>query len=201
MTLFTASDYATLKALTFRPDYPGYRPTVVESPNGDGVLDVGKSYSHVAIKYFPEEDRVPTRPMKPLFAYLRKAWVKSCQVASDLRVPPYFHPAFGAGALRILHYPPGTTSALHTDMSLFTVMCYRNVANPGLPDAEVHIGELGELLGLGPATPHEVRALDVPQESIVYFAVPDHAQAIPGTGMSVGEWIAERMKRSRYDVK
>lgn len=49
--IFNAHDYAALHAAVFRPDYPGYKPDVVEAPNGDGKLDVRKRYAHVATKY------------------------------------------------------------------------------------------------------------------------------------------------------
>lgn len=78
--------------------------------------------------------------------------------------------------------------------------------SPGL-----HIGEIGELVGLGPATPHRVPARPYAQKSIVYFAMPDHAAQLPGTGAggfppqyvgangpTVGEWLRERIARSRY---
>jgi hypothetical protein len=76
--------------------------------------------------------------------------------------------------------------------------------SPGL-----HIGELGELVGLGPATPHRVPARPYAQQSIVYFALPDHAAPLPGhagvavqgapvrLGPTVGQWLDERMARSR----
>ncbi len=78
--------------------------------------------------------------------------------------------------------------------------------SPGL-----HIGELGELVGLGPATPHRVPARPYVQKSLIYFAIPDHAARLPGdvqraaghvdgrhaAGPTVGAWLAERMARSR----
>lgn len=140
-------------------------------------------------------------------------------VASKLQVPQAFMPERKYGALRILEYPPQATSNLHTDFDLFTLMIYRDqpecfVAHelPGRErqtvaqqarlrearklNAQLHIGELGELIGLGPATPHEVIASDKPQHAIVYFAIPDHAAVLP-TGQTVGEWLSERMSRSR----
>jgi hypothetical protein len=202
--IFTANDYATLKALTFRDDYPGYRPAdgaVVEAPNGDGVLDTGKSYAHVAAKY---TDNLPYNGAgrSTLARYAIKAWRRAMEVArefSPLLATGVMAPSPDHGALRILHYPAGTGSALHTDFDLFTINCYRNVSNPGLPEVEVHMGELGELLGLGTATPHRVDPLPVAQEAIVYFAVPSHDAVLPAGG-TVGEWINERIARSRYSV-
>ncbi len=76
--------------------------------------------------------------------------------------------------------------------------------SPGL-----HIGELGELVGLGPATPHRVPARPYAQKSVVYFAMPDHAARLPRAyepmqdrpeppTQTVGEWLRERVARSRY---
>lgn len=82
--------------------------------------------------------------------------------------------------------------------------------SPGL-----HIGEIGELAGLGPATPHRVPARPYAQKSIIYFAIPDHAAILPPVhvcderpcrmsgcdgGQTVGAWLAERMARSRYEA-
>jgi hypothetical protein len=109
-------------------------------------------------------------------------WCQLCgkvdSVISDDRVCP----ALAAGA--------GT--AEHTDPSLFTIPLWRShpedlelkTRRPGgnvnldqmvaarrrVPD--LHMGELGEIIGLGPATPHRVPA-------IVFFAIPDHAAALP----------------------
>jgi hypothetical protein len=80
-----------------------------------------------------------------------------------------------------------------------------------LPDAALvlnrglHLGELGEAIGLGRATRHSVLPSAYPQHSIVYFAIPDHEARVPGTysaenpdvEMTVREWLNERMARSR----
>jgi hypothetical protein len=132
---------------------------------------------------------------------------------------------------------PGAGTAEHTDFDLFTIVCWRetprdlerldayeeggmgvyperlDTVSPGL-----HIGEIGELVGIGPATPHRVPARPYVQRSIVAFAIPDHAARLPGTtrkapfhtpghywtdlevdvpGPTVGEWLHERMARSR----
>jgi hypothetical protein len=111
---------------------------------------------------------------------------------------------------------PGSGSAEHTDFDLFTVNLWRStpedheqivihdggcygpepVWEPGA--REFHIGELGELVGLGPATPHRVPARPYVQKSIVYFAMPDHDTWLPLEACpTVGEWLKERMARSR----
>jgi hypothetical protein len=186
--LFSAADYADLRGLVFRADYAGYRPNVVEAPNGDGKKDPDKRFAHVAAKY------CPTLQMS---RYASVAHDRAMFLAYDRLVSDAFMPCPIAGALRVLEYPPGATSAMHTDFDLFTINCYRNEPNAGLPAGEVHIGELGELLGLGPATPHEVLASPRVQHAIVYFAIPSHAAVLP-SGQTVGAWIEERIKRSRY---
>lgn len=185
-----------------------------EVPN----IDAQKRYLHVADKYSP-----------PAWArvYQDVAYAHAARVAEALKVPREFFPAPSAGALRVLEYPAGAGSAEHCDFDLFTVLCWRetpddlelsidshdpvNISDrmaasrrlsPGL-----HTGELGELVGLGPATPHRVPARPYVQRSIVYFALPDHSALLPGTWIhddgsrkpqTVGEWLNERMKRSRY---
>lgn len=204
--IFSQSDYDTLASLVFRPDYPGYRPNVVESPHGDGVLDAQKKFAHVATKYLanygPDAEGRPdmTWDDYQCFIYLRRAYNRALVIAAGFGMSSVFWPRFDVGTLRVLDYPPGTGGALHTDFDLFTINLWRNVPNIGLPPGEVHVGELGELLGLGPATPHYVEPLPVRQLSLVYFATPSHDAVLP-SGETVGEWINERMKRSRYDVK
>lgn len=209
MSILNHADYSLLHSLVFAGDYPGYRPEIVELPNGDGKADVGKKYAHIATKYL---DRyVPANPSRKrlLFTALRQAHEVAEAIAGALNVPAAFWPKLEACALRVLHYPPGAGSEKHTDFDLFTVMCYRHPAEifkaePGfeLPAAvqkinpQCHLGELAELLGLGRATPHEVLPSSEPQGSIVYFALPDHKAALP-SGELVGEWLTERLARSR----
>ena len=61
----------------------------------------------------------------------------------------------------------------------------------------LHIGEIGELVGLGPATPHRVPARPYVQRSIVYFAIPDHAARLPccGSNRALGERIENPRRR------
>lgn len=198
-------DYQNLHAMVFQPDYPGYKPRVFEAPNGDGRLDTGKRYAHVSQKY--------VHPHYATQQYLRcvydQAFYEACRVADELKVPLSYWPERAHSALRVLEYPFGAGSEQHTDFDLFTILCYRN--GPGLVrddptvetlDAvspELHIGELGELCGLGPATPHRVepRYDGEVQKSVVFFAVPDYFAPLP-SGQTVGDWMAERKSRSRY---
>ncbi len=205
--IFTKDDYWALHSL-FHALYAGYKPNVLEAPNGDGKVDVQKRYLHVALKYNPPEWAVK---------YLARAHFEACRIAEALQVPPEFYPRVQDGTLRVLDYPAGVGSAPHTDFDLFTVHCYRSTPEDFVrlsavdPRAEaidphVHLGELAELIGVGKATEHFVAEQTYEQRSIVYFAMPDHSAMLPpyspiggvdGIGLSVGEWLAERYKRSR----
>ncbi len=134
--LFNASDYATIHSLVFRDDYPGYKPNVVESPNGDGKLDSLKRYAHVAEKYLapkgPDtygEDVYFTHHERDfcLSQYLDRAHLLSLEVAISIGVPREFWPVRKYGALRVLEYGPDAVTNPHTDFDLFTLMCYRNL--------------------------------------------------------------------------
>lgn len=187
--IFNATDFARLRTL-FDGSYAGYKPNVVEAPNGDDKLDVQKRYLHIATKYDP-----------PPWAreYLRAAFHHTMYIAQRLNVPAAFWPDIEACALRVLEYPPGADSAEHTDFDLFTFNAYRNKQDVvGDPGNGLFIGEIGELIGLGKATPHSVPARDYEQHSIVFFALPRHDVVLP-SGITVGEWLQERIARSRYD--
>lgn len=188
-------------------------------------------YLHVAPKYNP-----PPWAM----AYLARAHYEACRVAEALGVPAAYYPRVADGTLRVLDYDVGGSQPEHTDPDLFTIVLYRSTPedleltsgrmspnwrrNPdgtereGLDDARVidplvHIGEIGELVGLGPATPHRVPARPYRQQSIVYFAIPDHVERLPcaecgagkmwdgvgpcRAGQTVGKWLKERLARSR----
>lgn len=58
--MFTAQDYRIISEIVFDTEckYPGYRPNVVESPNGDGYWDGDKRYAHIAYKYLDEYKEV-----------------------------------------------------------------------------------------------------------------------------------------------
>jgi hypothetical protein len=215
--IFTRSDYDQLSCL-FDPHvgYRGYKPAVLEVPNGDGKVDAQKSYLHVALKYDP--------PSWAL-AYLARAHFEACRVAEALGVDPAYYPRVADGTLRVNWYSEGAGSHEHTDFDLFTVNCFREtpddleafaqyshdaahwVANP----FDHHVGEIGALVGLGAATPHRVIARPYVQRSIVYFAMPDHAAQLPcqkpGSGThtdctpTVREWLQERYARSRVPAR
>jgi isopenicillin N synthase-like dioxygenase len=181
--IFNSHQYQELHSLMFRPDYPGYKPEVVDSPNGDGVRDSGKRYAHVSQKYLtaPTRGDMNWGTLRVLMDYLDLAYQRASSIAVQLGVPREFMPSFEHGCLRVLEYPADTGSAWHTDFDLFTVNCYRDVHNWGLGDKpmEVHMGEIGELIGLGAAFPHKVVPDGAAQHSIVYFAEPSHDAVLP----------------------
>jgi hypothetical protein len=208
--IFSDRDYARLHDLVFSPDWPGYRPEVKELPNGDGRVDEDKRYAHVAAKYLAQAKRAGVfseRALSVLEMYLLAAHKQALAVAHLLDCPSAFLPRFEYGALRVLQYPPGAGGHSHKDFDLFTLMLYRdaperfqrlgNVRERGLlADPHLHIGEIGEMVGLGEANEHCVLASPAAQHSIVYFAIPDHA-AVFNDGNTVGLWLEERMARSR----
>jgi hypothetical protein len=224
--MFTRQDYDTLHSLVFQDGYPGYRKEVKEIPNGDGKVDRDKRYAHVATKYLGAHDDGPAT--LELLSYLHRAHALALDVARALGVPADFMPRVTECALRVLEYPAGVGGHAHTDFDLFTLSLYRSeparlkLARPGtyidgaqlVPDKPydrlirarelnrgLHIGELGELIGLGEATRHHVEPSTETQFSIVYFALPSPdavlEQANGRVRLTAGEWLAERYARSR----
>lgn len=203
MNLFTAFEHSVLSALfdkTLWPNYKGYKPDVLEAPNGDGKIDTTKRYLHVALKYDP-----------PDWArwYLARAHFEACRIAEAIKVPDAFYPKVENGTLRVLEYPAGAGSAEHTDFDLFTVHCYRStpedfqiVKGPKRAtqatdiDIDVHIGDIGAEIGLGSATRHYVPARPHSQKAIVYFAMPANDAIMPDGPRAI-DWIADRYGRSR----
>jgi hypothetical protein len=189
--------------------YAGYRPDVLEAPNGDGNIDDKKRYLHIALKYDPPE-----------WArwYLARAHFEACRIAEALGVPDAFYPKVENGTLRVLQYPAGAGSAEHTDFDLFSVHCYRSTpedfhrvdaVDPRAEaiDPDIHFGDLGAAIGLGYfATRHYVPERPYAQQAIVYFAMPANGARMPdaacvSSGLPLGttaiDWIADRYKRSR----
>lgn len=202
--IFTESDYDTLAAIVFRPDYPGNPASrgVVEAPNGDSRVDAQKRYSHVAMKYLdggPQTHHLTLQDFILLHSAHEKAFLQARRIAAQLNVSFGFLPHSQFGALRVLEYPEGVGGHVHTDFDLFAVNLWRNVPNPGLGGSKYHIGEIGELVGLGPAEPHYVAPLPVVQKSLVYFCIPSHDAILP-SGITVGAWLSERIARSRVAV-
>lgn len=218
--MFDAEDYITISDIVFQKDYPGYNPTIIESPNGDKNWDTDKRYAHIASKYLDKYQNLYEKVA--LQSYLYKANNKAIEIAVELGVPKEFWPDIRYGALRILEYKPGAISNPHLDFDLFTLMCYRNIPEcfeytnlysrdsvgstiADIPlltanelNKQIHFGEILEMLiPTHQATEHQVVADEHrTQYSIVYFSIPNHDAVLPN-GTTVGDWIAERMGRSR----
>lgn len=218
--LFNAYEYAKLHSIVFRDGYPGYRPNVVESPNGDGKLDTEKRFAHVATKYLDKMLKDSEHAI--LSEFLDVAHDKAVEVAIAIGVPPQFWPSRTYSALRVLEYGPTAITNKHTDFDLFTLMCYRNLpeyfkyssldssqykknallAVAKQLNSQVHFGELLEEIDPNTyaANPHEVIASGGPsQYSVVYFAVPCEETAVLPSGLTVGEWMLKRKGMARYE--
>lgn len=218
--MFNGSDYAKIYNIVFneKNKYPGYRPNIVESPNGDGKLDYKKRFAHIAKKYFDQweksEGDIFDKYKKILNEYLIRAHEKSLEIAIEIGIPQEFWPDSSDGTLRILEYGSDAITNEHYDFDLFTLMCYRNLpqffeyigSEPPKKvqdlNSQIHFGELIEQLNpkMWGATKHRVIATNIPslnQYSIVYFAMPRH-DAILSSGLTVGNWLEERKSRSRF---
>jgi hypothetical protein len=209
--MFTLNQYETLASFGFSADNPGYKPTVVESPDGDGVWDTEKKYAHIAPKYMklvnPEVD---TSAIQALYD---QALVEGKRICEALELPVQYHPGPDS-TLRVLAYPPGATTAPHYDFDLFTISLFRDETrafrylegeeDPLLVKARgispgIHFGEiLTEAVG-AKATRHEVLGTPWRQKSAVFFVIPPHETVLP-SGITVGAWIAERIARSRKEA-
>jgi hypothetical protein len=215
---FSRYDWIELASLFNLQGYAGYRPAMREAPNSDATVDEGKRFLHVALKYDPPPWAIP---------FLARAHFEACRIAERIGVPDAFMPRVENGTLRVLDYPIGAGTAEHTDFDLFTVNLWRSTPTDheqfeGAPNREptwttgapnFHIGRLGELVGLGAATPHRVPARPYTQKAIVYFAMPANRAVLPpyvdfdrepdlirGTvtvGETVGEWVARVTAKSR----
>lgn len=212
--IFSKEEYDTLHDLVFRGDFPGFKPEVKEMPNGDGKVDV-KEYAHISLKNLAGWGSSVERNacLQALFMAHAEAEV----VGEIFGLPPKLRPDIRYGALRVLRYPEGGLSHPHRDFDLFTMMLYRDkpaqfVADDHLLppavaaiDPQCHIGEIGEVVGIGKATLHQVKPCARTQHSIVYFSIPDWDAKLPGFAageqMTVKSWLNERMARSRTEFK
>lgn len=206
--MLTLAEYEELASFAFSKDNPGYKPQVVESPDGDGVWDVDKKYAHIAPKYMSKvSPEVDVTRIQELYD---RAVAEGKRICEILELPPEYHPGYDT-TLRVLDYPPGATTAPHYDFDLFTVSLYRDdmgafkylegeddsfLAKARKISPGLHLGELLEAAYGHKATRHEVVATDVRQKSAVLFIIPPHETVLP-SGVTVGEWIAERIARSR----
>jgi hypothetical protein len=218
MTPFTSADYLALHRVVFtldtngKPRWPGYRPEVVEIPNGDGRADAQKRYAHIKAEHLVGTLNCDTAATYHAF---HRAFTRACEVAIELGIPPAFWPAREACALRVLEYPPMVGGERHTDFDLATINVWRSdggvhmlaeeaIGRDHRPAPEgVHLGELYDLI-LPPtarapelcATAHQIAPSEVSQFALVFFALPSHAAVLPD-GRKVGDWLVERYARSR----
>lgn len=202
----TKQEFESISEFAFSKLNPGYKPNVIEAPNGDGRWDTEKKYAHVAPKYFKDikED------ISSIVNLYDKAVTISNGICEKLNIPEKYW-AGSDSTLRVLHYPPGATTTSHTDFDLFTISMYRNSPelfkylsgedDPLLKKARaispgLHFGELMSEINESKATEHEVMGSTDWQYSAVFFVVPHYNSILP-SGISVGEWIDERKNRSR----
>lgn len=214
--IFDRATYDALHAVVFRADYPGFKPNVIEAPNGDGRLDAHKRYAHVATKYlnaWAPTSRVERAMWELMLAAFQQAFTHAEDLARRLGVPDRYRPSVDACALRVLDYGPGAGSEIHTDVSMFTVMCYRDqpdkfrvhaddhpdAVRAHAADAQLHFGRLGLQTGItSRALAHWVEPSETTQRSIVFFALPSHDAVLP-SGEGVGAFVTREMAKMRYD--
>lgn len=181
----------------FSETFTGYTPAVAEAPNGDGKVDVQKRYAHLNLRTLGSVPKPEQTNFALLFDHCMAAALAH---AERLEIPIAYYPSAEDSTLRLLEYPPGATSAEHTDFDLFTINLYRSHPDLLIPaQTEVHYGELAEIVTGGrlKATPHHVLAHPTQtQRSAVFFAMPRLNVVLP-TGITVREWLTERKTRSR----
>lgn len=210
--IFTDNDYNNIADFAFSSNNSGYKPKVIESPNGDGIWDTDKKYAHIAPKYLKELSFFENYDFTPVW-YYNKALEEAINICNYLNIPKQFWPSKNS-TMRILKYPPGSTTAPHTDFDLFTLSIFRNeidtfkyldveddylLAMAKSISPGIHFGEIMTEINGAKATRHEVIASSKEQKSIVFFAVPDHDSILP-SGITVGKWLAERESRSRKEI-
>lgn len=221
--MFTEQDHTELADIIFNtPGYTGYKPDVIESPAGDGKLDDKKRYGHAAVKYMNSE--LSVEKFHRLLVAMNRAHCLAEQVAHELNVPEEFWPSFDYSALRVLEYPPGAISNPHKDYDLFTLHLYRDrpegFVRRDAPETDrlrrarrlnkgLHLGRIGEMVGLGEAEEHEVVPVMheaawyqecapgyAPQRAIVYFVMPDFDAVLP-SGETVRSWVTRLTEKTR----
>ena len=209
---YDESAYDEIYRHVFHKGYPGYIPSVIESPNGDHIWDLDKRYAHIAKKYLDDFTSDNISQLAFLDSVLNDAKLISNKICQHLNIPKKYWGGDDC-TMRILDYPPGATTAPHTDFDMFTITLYRNTPDafkyldgeddPLLKEARthscgIHLGELMTEITGAKATKHEVIATNNMQKSIVFFVVPDHKVILP-SGISVGDWMKERKERSRKE--
>jgi hypothetical protein len=192
--IFDADRFEHLYQIMFSPGYAGYTPAMAEAPNGDGVVDVQKRYAHLAKKYLPGVTNYDRSFCEEV---LEQCVDEARDLAGAIDIPTKFWPTIEDSTLRLLEYPPGATSAQHTDFDLFTLNLYRSHGEYLVPRSYMHVGELMEVVTGQKATSHHVDAHPTQtQRSVVFFAMPPLDAVLP-TGVTVRDWLTERKARSR----
>lgn len=208
--------YQNLYQIVFAEDYPGFKKNQYDVPHGDGRVDYGKRHAHVSMNYLREvmarTDPTSAGTVSYALDQLLGAHTRALLCGRELGVPAEFLPSLEYSALRVLYYPPGVGSHLHQDSDLFTLILYRDqpekfkAQDEELPKGamcgryRLHLGHLGEMLGLGEAVHHAVDPSNTAQHSIVYAAMPDFAAVLP-SGQTVGEWWAGVAPKLRHYKK
>ena len=193
-----ANEFERAYQAMFSPTFTGYTPAVAEAPNGDGRVDVQKRYAHLNLRTIDSVEAALYRlRLEDLF---NQCMQEAFKFAEAMNISEMYWSSAEDSTLRLLEYPPGSTSAEHTDFDLFTINVYRS--HPGLlhpGGVRVHFGELAEIISGGwlKATSHHVGAHPTQtQRSAVFFAMPPLDAVLP-TGATVREWLTERKARSR----
>lgn len=177
----------------FSPTFSGFTPAIAEAPNGDGKVDAQKRYAHL------NRRTLPSAPFAALADLFDSCMALALEHARTMNIPRELMPSAEDSTLRLLEYPPGATSAEHTDFDLFTINLYRSHEDLIVPKMPIHFGELAEIVSGGwlKAVSHHVKAHPTQtQRSAVFFAMPPLAATLP-TGITVREWVTERKARSR----
>lgn len=168
----------------FTNGYAGYRPTVIEAPDGK-VLDTQKKFLHIAPKYGMDE-------------FQSRCYSEALRIAREHAPVPL---DYDACALRVLEYAPGVNGAGHTDFDLLTVNLWRSHPELMVCEAEkslIHWGELAEDFIKRKPDYHTVEAHPTEtQKSIVFFGLPPPEMKL-SSGQTVGQWLALRIAKARH---
>lgn len=179
-------DYEILRSIMHKQSYPGFRYGGLDA----SVADQRKFVSGLAPRHLKKyrEKMQNVCEQYLLQWYMEDSFKLAMEVFDFLRkqypkLPEEARPTIDNSFLRVLYYPPGSSTTLHSDRSLFTMALWRDVDNVKTPvdcrtklicDAYpgLQLGKYFEGL-MGRATKHEIPAIDVPQRTLIYFARPN----------------------------
>lgn len=194
-----ATVFEQLYQTMFSHGFTGYTPAIAEAPNGNGKVDVQKRYSHLNRRTLPSASPAEIGLLSTVFNGCMGA---AFEHVRTMNIPHSFMPSAEDSTLRVLEYPPGATSAEHTDFDLFTINLYRSHEDLIVPKMPIHFGELAEIISGGwlKATSHHVKAHSTQtQRSAVFFVMPRLDAVLPD-GVTVRAWLNERKSRARVAV-